>query len=199
MTTTLRLYTDFVCPFCFIAEQATVPRLLRDFDLKLEWHGFELHPQTPRGGKPLTQLFPGADLDALHARTKAFAAGFGVTRFSPPSWLSNTRRALAMAEYARQQGQLEPFRTAVFEANFVHGKNIEDSATLLEIARFCGFDGEQALAASDDPLYLDLIDHKQSEARRAGISGIPTFVIGTERIVGCQPYERLAKAVQAVV
>src|SRR5262245_42215326 len=70
MTVTFRLYTDFVCPFCFIAEESTVPALLRDYDLALDWRGFELHPGTPRGGMPLTQLFPGTHLPSLHDRTR---------------------------------------------------------------------------------------------------------------------------------
>ena len=65
MSISLRLYTDFVCPFCFIAEASTVPRLLADYDLTLDWRGFELHPGTPRGGLPLTALFPGAHLPSL--------------------------------------------------------------------------------------------------------------------------------------
>src|SRR5262245_26986488 len=95
MSVTLRLYTDFVCPFCFIAEESTVPRLLADYDLVLDWRGFELHPGTPKGGLPLTALFPGAHLPSLHDRTKRFAAQFGVTGFDPPNRLENSRRALA--------------------------------------------------------------------------------------------------------
>ena len=41
MPVTLRLYTDFVCPFCFIAEASTVPRLLREYELVLDWRGFD--------------------------------------------------------------------------------------------------------------------------------------------------------------
>ena len=33
------------------------------------------------------------------------------------------------------------------------------------------------------------------EAAAAGVTGIPTFDIETERVVGAQPYEVLAKAV----
>src|SRR5216110_2594243 len=69
VTLTLRLYTDFVCPFCFIAEQSTVPRLVRELDLSLDWHGFELHPSTPRGGLPLSALFGRVDLPTMHERT----------------------------------------------------------------------------------------------------------------------------------
>ncbi|HXS16404.1 MAG TPA: DsbA family protein [Polyangiaceae bacterium] len=199
MSAVLRLYTDFVCPFCYIAERSTVPRLVKEFGLTLEWHGFELHPTTPRGGKPLSALFPGADLDALHARTRAFAATFGVTDFDPPKWLSNTRRALAAAEYARAQGQLEAFRQAAFLANFRDGLDLEQEDTLRVIARAAGLDESATVSASDDPTYLDLIDHKQSQAKKAGVTGIPTFVLGNHRAVGCQPYERLVAFVHAAL
>jgi predicted DsbA family dithiol-disulfide isomerase len=184
----LRLYTDFVCPFCYIAERSTVPRLLQEFGLELDWHGFELHPSTPRGGKPLSQLFPGVDLAALHARTKAFASHFGVTDFEPPNWLSNTRAVLAGAEYAREQGRLEAFREAAFFANFRDGKDLEEEATLRELARSAQLD-EQAVR---DGAYLDTVDERQALARQAGVSGIPTFVLLGQRLVGCQPYEQLA-------
>lgn len=190
---TLRLFTDFVCPFCYIAERSTVPQLIREFDLDLEWHGFELHPSTPRGGKSLSQLFPGMDLNLLHERTKAFAANFGVTDFEPPKWLSNTRRTLAAAEYARQQGKLEAFREAAFFANFRDGKDLEKEETFRGIARAAQLEEEATLSAADDPTYLELVDYRQALARQAGVSGIPTFVIGNQRLVGCQPYEKMAE------
>jgi predicted DsbA family dithiol-disulfide isomerase len=193
-----RLYTDFVCPFCFIAEKGTVPRLLEELDLSLDWHGFELHPTTPRGGMPLTRLFGNVDLEALHARTLRFAAGFGVTDFRPPDHLYNTRRALAVAELARDEGALDRYRHAAFDANFRHGKNLEADADLRELATLAGLDPERALRAADDPVYLERVDARQADARAEGIGGIPTFVFGNERLVGCLPYETLrASALRA--
>jgi predicted DsbA family dithiol-disulfide isomerase len=194
MSETLRLYTDFVCPFCFIAEQSTVPRLLRELDLTLDWRGFELHPTTPRGGVSLSRLFPGAALPSLHARTRHFAARFGVTDFSPPDVLQNTRRALAVAELARDRGRLEPFRAAAFEGYWRQGKNLEDDGDLGALAVAAGLDREEALGAADDPAFLARVDDKQADARQGGITGIPTFVIAGEEVVGCQPYEALADA-----
>jgi predicted DsbA family dithiol-disulfide isomerase len=198
VSASLRLYTDFVCPFCFIAEESTVPRLLRELELDLDWHGFELHPGTPPGGRPLAALFPGTDLRALHERTRRFAAGFGVTGFEPPSVLRNTRRALAVAELARDRQRLAPFRQAAFEAHWRQGKNIEDLADLAAIAASAGLDPEEAIAAADSEALLARVDARQAEARRAGVRGIPTFVFVTEAaretVVGCQPYETLAAA-----
>ncbi|HEX6275313.1 MAG TPA: DsbA family protein [Polyangiaceae bacterium] len=196
MTVTLRLYTDFVCPFCFIAEESTVPTLLRDYDLSLDWRGFELHPGTPRGGMPLTELFPGAHLPSLHDRTRRFGAQFGVTGFDPPDVLVNSRRALAIAELARDENVLEPFRHAAFDAHWRHRKNLEADADLRELAASVGLDANRALAAADDPAYLGRVDEKQADARAEGVGGIPTFFFGDVRVVGCQPLEALARAAE---
>jgi predicted DsbA family dithiol-disulfide isomerase len=192
----LTLYTDFVCPFCFIAEESSVPRLLAEFDLTLDWHGFELHPSTPRGGKPLSALFPGVDLRSLHERTKKFAAQFGVTNFEPPNRIQNSRRALAVAELAREHDQLVPFKKAAFDAHWRRGADLEADSVLTELATSVGLDAKAALAASDDPAYLARVDEKQADARKNGVSGIPTFFFGNHRIVGCQPYEALASAAE---
>jgi predicted DsbA family dithiol-disulfide isomerase len=196
MSVTLRLYTDFVCPFCFIAEASTVPRLLADYDLVLDWRGFELHPGTPMGGLPLTALFPGAHLPSLHDRTRRFAAQFGVTGFDPPNRLENSRRALAIAELARDRGVLEPFRKAAFDGQWRQGKDLEADDTLRELALSAGLDPDEALSAADDPGYLDRVDEKQADARAQGVNGIPTFFFETVRVVGCQPLEALARAAE---
>ena len=190
----LYLYTDFVCPFCFIAEHSTVPRLVAEHALTLEWHGFELHPGTPKGGLPLSTLFRGANLPSLHARTKAFAATFGVVDFEPQDWLHNTRRALAAAEFARDEGKLEPFRAAAFAACFRQGLDIETDGTLIGLAESANLAPDATLRAADDPTYLARVDARQLAARKAGITGIPTFVLGERRAVGCQPYAELERA-----
>jgi predicted DsbA family dithiol-disulfide isomerase len=192
----LHLFTDFVCPYCFIAEQSTVPQLLAEFDLDLDWCGFELHPGTPPGGRPLSQLFPGVDLNALHAQTKRFAAGFGVTDFSPPNRLQNSRRALALAEVAREQGRLEPFRAAAFAAHWRQGEDLEATETLQRLAIAAGLDPVAALDEASTAAVLQQVDERQRNARRNGVNGIPTFVIGSLGIVGCQPYATLAAAAQ---
>ncbi|HTQ03513.1 MAG TPA: DsbA family protein [Polyangiaceae bacterium] len=194
MSSVLRLYTDFVCPFCFIAEESTVPRLLADFELTLDWYGFELHPSTPVGGAHLSRLFPNVPLAAMHERTKRFGASFGVLNFQPPDWLANTRKALAVAEHARDVGKLGPYKHAAMEANWRQGRNLEDPADLAFVAQSAGLDAAAALAATTDPDLLERVDARQEEARRHGVRGIPTFAFGDVQIVGCQPYEALAAA-----
>ena len=123
-----------------------------------------------------------------------FAARFGVEGMKRSSRTPNTRRALAVAEYARDEGKLDDFRSRAMEAHWHDDRNIEDSAVLAELAKASGLDPEKALLAADDAAYQKRIDDLRLEYKRVGVGGIPTFVFGTEKVEGCQPYEILAAA-----
>ena len=164
----------------------------------VEWRGFELHPETPRGGMPLSALFGPARAEAMHAYLVDFAAGFGVTGMQPPTHLPNTRRVLAIAELARDEGVLPAFRAAAFDAHWREGRDLEADADLRVIAETAGLDPEAAIAATDDPAMQARVDAMRAEASARGVTGIPTWFIGDERVVGCVPVSQLAAVVRRV-
>ena len=125
---------------------------------------------------------------------RRFAAGFGVTGFVAPDRLQNTRKVLAIAEFAREHGKLDAFRITAMNAHWREGKNLEDPVDLAAIAHSAGLDPEAAVAAGSDPEYLERIDAVREEAHELGVNGIPTFLFGDVAVVGCQPYEVLAEA-----
>ena len=140
----------------------------------------------------------GADrAKAMEARLVTFAAGFGVLGLAPRDWIPNTRKALAVAEFARDRDRLHPLRRAVMEAYWRSGRDIEDDAVLSDCAREAGLDPAEALAAIGDPVYRGRVDAMGEEARRVGVTGIPTFIMGRHGVVGCQPYEVLAAIAEA--
>lgn len=110
-----------------------------------------------------------------------FARSFGIDDMQQQAHVPNTRRVIALAEYARDQGRLDEARAIGMDAYWRHGKNLEDDAVLREIAVAAGLDGDAALAATKDPAYLDRIDARREEAESIGVTGIPTFVIGSQR------------------
>ena len=126
-----------------------------------------------------------------------FAAGFGITDMHSPDRSPNTRAALALAEHARDAGRLHEVRHALMEAFWRHGEDLEDRKVLARCAREAGLDASAALAAIEDPAVVARVDAMGRDAARAGVTGIPTFLVGGRRIVGCQPYEVLAAAAEA--
>ena len=152
----------------------------------------------------LSAMFPGRDLSAAQGQLARFAEGFGVTmRFS--EHVPNTRRALAMAEFARDQGKLDAFRAGAMDAHWQDGRDIEAADVLAEVASAAGMDPVAALGAADSAPMLARVHAMGEEAQRWGVSGIPTYFIlpagwspgdppptsGARpvRIVGCQPWE----------
>ncbi len=165
-----------------------------------------MHPDTPRGGMPLQQLLGGRPLKPMQDQLANFAASFGV-ELGFSARIPNTRRPLAMAEFARLQGRLEPFRDAVMDAHWQEARDIEDAGVLRSLAEKAGLDPEDALAAADGREMQARVDGLGVEARRWGVTGIPTYFLLPEgwepgsalpasgarpvKIVGCQPFESL--------
>jgi predicted DsbA family dithiol-disulfide isomerase len=166
--------------------------LQEEFDVEVEWKGFELNPGTPRGGVHLERLFPGR-VEQVLAHAEQVAQDFGVS-MKVPEHLSNTRRVLALTEWARDQGRFQAFYDAALEARWQHGANLEDPEVLARLAEQAGLPGEGARSAMDAPEYQARVDAVRAEGHREGVQGIPTFFIGGVRVVGCQPYEAFVQA-----
>ncbi len=160
--------------------------------MAVEWVGYELHPETPPGGVPLERHLPNAA--AMLGYVRSFAEGFGIRDLVPPSRLQSTRRALAVAEHARDAGRLEAFRAVAFDACWRHARDLEADDDLRRIARAAGLDPDAALAAASAPALLARVDAARRRALAEGVTAIPTFDLGPIRVVGCQPYEALAAA-----
>lgn len=154
--------------------------------------GYELHPETPPGGVPLSEVLP--DPDAMLGYVRSFAAGFGIDDLAPPRVLPSTRRAHAVAQRAREEGRLDAFRRAAFDAYWRRGRGLEAADELAALARDVDMDPRAALAAAVDPGLLARVDAARHAAAAAGVTGIPTFDVGEGRIVGCQRYDVLVEA-----
>lgn len=166
-----------------------------EWDVEVDWRGFQLSPDTPKGGMSLTDKF-GPRAAMMTERVKGFAKEFGVEQFHPPMRSPNTRAILAVAEYARDEGKLSEFKNASMDAHWVENLDLEDPAVVRKVAERAGLDPEKVLSASADPKYLSRVDELREEGNAMGVSGIPTFFIGNVKVVGCQPYEILERAAQ---
>lgn len=161
---------------------------------------FELHPETPEAGLPLSEYFrmPVERVAAMQEGLSARAADLGL-EFRPPEVLVNTRKAHIMTEYARDQGRTEDLVRAMFHANFVLGLNLADEDVLRDLAVDAGLEAPAALSAVQDARYAGRVNAAEQRSRALGITGVPAFIVEQKyKIVGAHPYEALCDALRRI-
>ncbi len=46
----ITMFSDFVCPFCYIGFEV-MRKLKPEFNFELEWRGYQIHPEWPPEGR----------------------------------------------------------------------------------------------------------------------------------------------------
>jgi len=170
--------------------------------LRVAWRPFEIHPDVPAAGLPLSSLgYPPENFAAMmrNLRRVAVAEGIEFVERSPDSLLANTHRALAASAYAQSEEpeRFEAFHHALFRANFAEGQNVGDAGVLGTIAAACGLDVARLEAALGAGTYDPVLRDASAEACRRGITAVPAFVFGDRHVViGAHPAETLRQTAE---
>ena len=186
------IYSDFVCPFCFL-EIAALERLRDEQGVELDYRAFELRPE------PVPTLDPAGEyLTTVWANSVyPLAARLGVEIKLPPVQ-PRSRLAFEGAEFARDAGKLDAYTRAVHEAFFQRGLDIGRDDVLLGVAAGVGVDPGAFGAAQADHRFLPRVLDQEREAHELGIHSVPSVVLGDYVIPGCVPFETLARAARTV-
>jgi predicted DsbA family dithiol-disulfide isomerase len=165
----------------------------------VEYVHFPLHPDTPAQGRPLADLFGGADgrqrLQASQERLKALARAEGLP-YGDRTMTYNSRLAQEVGKWAESKGKGREFHDAVFRAYFVAGRDISAAKVLSEMARAVGLDGKEAARVVKERSFRAAVDRDWVRCARAGVDAVPTYEAGGEFVVGAQPYEQLEELVR---
>ncbi len=186
------VYSDYICPFCFIGKER-VDRLEKEFGVDVEWKGFEIHPETPADGTDFASLgFDDATAGAIQSQVRKLSEEAGL-KLDLPSRISNSRLALQIAEFAKEKGKFKEYHEAVFRAYWQESKDIGHREQLFSLAAQAGLDLGELESYLESGQAGDKLNQHLQEAHEFGIDGVPTFVIGDKMVVGAQPYKVLQK------
>ncbi len=157
----------------------------------VRWTAFPLHPDTPQEGLSLHELFGSRmDIDGLMVHLREVAEELGLP-WGEREKTYNTRLAQELGKWAEAKGRGDDFHKSVFRAYFVDGRNIGRIAELVELAESLGLPGEEAQQAIQKRAFKNAVDIDWARSVRMGVTGVPTFMIGHQSVVGAQPYETL--------
>ena len=94
------------------------------------------------------------------------------------------------ASEARPPEAFDAYHRAIFDAIWIHDRDIEDPDVLADIAVGVGADPQAVRRSQSDKELIAAMDTSRSAARNEGITGTPGFLFnGSFAVVGLQPVE----------
>jgi predicted DsbA family dithiol-disulfide isomerase len=199
MALKITMYSDFICPFCYIGFEV-FRKLKPEFDLELDWRGFQIHPEWPAEGMAAAEWRNGMDANtrlAVWERIKAMAAAAGF-EMKAPEILTNSRLALEAAEFAKDAGAGEVYEERVYHAYFYEGLNIGSRTVLADLATDVGLSREDLNLAIESNRYSMRLKNNSLVAHQKGVSGVPTFFISDYPLVGAQNEDVMRQVLERV-
>jgi predicted DsbA family dithiol-disulfide isomerase len=170
--------------------------LERRFGAQIEWRPFDLHPEYPPEGIPRAELERryGAGLAKRHA---AMFEEAGLPHSEAIDKLPNSRRALMLAELARERGVFDVMHRRLFDAFWARGLDIGDERVLRAEGAAAGLDEGEIVDALQDPRYLERVVAETDAALGLGVGGVPAWVIDQRVLVpGAQPHDVFARVLE---
>ncbi|MFC7215540.1 DsbA family protein [Saliphagus sp. GCM10025334] len=206
---TITLYADYVCPFCYLGRQSLERyRESREEPLAIDWHPFDL-----RRGKRNPDGSIDHDVDDGKDDEYFEQARKNVRRLQERYDVEMVQDlAVEVDSYDAQLASLavssavperwEAFDVAIYDALWQDGRDIGDRDVLLEIADEVGVSGDVVREALEDDggdegeSFHSRLEELFSEAGRAGVRGVPTFVYDGYAAQGAVPPEHLERLVE---
>ena len=184
----ITVFSDYICPFCFIGIETLKNVQPEVPPFTLEWKGFQIHPEYPASGVPVEQRaarYGKERYAAIWQNIVRMADGIGL-EMRQPSVLTNSLLALEATEYAKDEGKASEFSLAVYRAYFQNQQNIGDLEVVLSLAQQVGLDPVFVREHLQAGTYSERLKAVHQEALALDVSGVPTFIVGPAQIVGAQ-------------
>ena len=109
----------------------------------------------------------------------------------------NTLNAHRLLNYAEQHARQGEVAEVLFNAYFIEGANLTDIDTLAGIAQKAGLDQAAAKAYLASDADRDTVANADTEARNAGIGGVPFFIFNCAvGVSGAQEADTLVDAMK---
>ncbi|WP_369939560.1 DsbA family oxidoreductase [Xanthomonas medicagonis] len=204
------IWSDVVCPWCWIGkrrlQQGIAALGAQAPALEIHWHPYLLDPEAGTEPVPLREAYAAkfggaARTEQILAQTQATARAEGLPfDFDRGQVRVTTLPAHRLLWLAAREGDVDAVAEALFHAHFAEGRNLADTATLLQAGAAGGLSAARVQALLDGDEGLAEIQAQLQQAQAMGIRAVPTYVIdGRHAIQGAQPPEAFAAALRGLL
>ncbi len=211
----LDIYSDVICPWCYLGSRRVAAALERFGDLHadepvtLRWRAYELDPGAPAEARPMRPVIerkygPGA-FDSMTARLTTLGAADGIDYRFEQTQRVNTFDAHRLVAWASSSdtstvgGPADRLVDRLFHSYFTEGRNVADHPTLVGIAREVGLDADAAGEVLGSGAFADDVRADEAAAREHDITGVPAVVVNGRALVpGAQDVDTFLRVFERV-
>jgi predicted DsbA family dithiol-disulfide isomerase len=205
----VEIYSDVVCPWCYIGERRFA-RALAAFpggeEVEVAFRPFQLDAAAPERATPvaeyLARRFGGRSVDGMLARVTQAATEEGITMDWDRALSVNTRTALRLMRLAGLEYGATVQRAlmdALFDAHFTRGGDVADHEQLTALAASVGMDADRVRAYLASGKGEAELVTQLGEARANDVHAVPTFVFDGKYVVeGAQPASTFLQVLEEV-
>lgn len=202
----IAIWSDFVCPFCYIGKRHMEEATKDMDDVTFEYHSFQLDPTAPaKYDGSIYEYFAESkgmspqQAENMLQQVTNMANDAGLDYHYENVQHSNTVKPHRLFQYAKNQGKGNEFMEVAKEAYFINGKWLNDNHTLLELAEKIGLDKEKAAKVLESDKYLGEMQQDIAVAQQIGVQGVPFFVIdGKYGLSGAQPVDTFRQVLKEI-
>ncbi|EJO5346356.1 DsbA family protein [Clostridium botulinum] len=193
MSLNIKVYFDFVCPFCFLGEK-TLGEAIKGKNVKIQWMPFELRPE------PAPRIDPWKDPSKLNAWNnfiepiaKNLEIDMKLPKMSPHPY---TNLAFQGYHYANDMGKGDEYVKRIFNGFFQEELDIGKIHILASLAQEIGLNKEEFIEVLRNEQYKDIQKKALKHAyEETNITAVPTMIIGDEVVQGNTSKEDLEKII----
>lgn len=206
-TMTIEIWSDVVCPFCYIGKREFENALAR-FEhrdkVEVVWKSFELDPDAPERSEHdmygmLVSKYGGTRDDAKGrvAGVVQRAKTVGLDYQMDKAIMGSSFHAHRLIQFAKTKGKGAEAEERLFRAYFMEGKHIADRSVLAQLATEIGLDKAEAEKVLAATTYTDAVRSDEREAQQLGVRGVPFFALDRKYGVnGAQSSEHFLQALR---
>jgi predicted DsbA family dithiol-disulfide isomerase len=191
------IFADIACPWCYVGD-TRLENILKEMNVNAElvWHPFQLQPGLPLRGVDW-ETFSLQKFGGAMNRQRAFASVANAAKedslifnFETIASAANTRDVHRLILLAQEKGEGIELANIFFKAYFTDGKNLNDGATLEQLANEAGITASETRGLLESEMFIKEVEQSQHLASQLGISGVPFYIFNrTHGLSGAQPLE----------
>ncbi len=207
------VWSDIACPWCYIGKrkfEAGAAAFGAGPDaapVEVEYHSFELSPDTPVDFEGTEAEFlsghkgmPVEQAQQMLEHVAGIAQSVGLDYDFDAMHHTNTVKAHQVIHLAKQHGKQLDMVERLFTAYFERGEHVGQDESLADLAAEVGLDRDEVLATLRDDGQLAAVRADQAQAQAFGINGVPFFVIdGKYGVSGAQDPAAFEQVLRQVV